>query len=102
MRFTVRERMLAIVQNAGRNLKRGPLVLGAAALAVGGRGGGDTIVRGVEGFEPFPAGSLEWIESSMSPEINFFILLDSFGLESGVVIRPPQDGFEDRISQILS
>jgi hypothetical protein len=81
---------LAMVQNAGRNLKRGSLLLGAAEDALGGMGGGDTIVLGIEGLEPFPAGSLEWIDSSLSPEINFFILLFSFWLESGVVIRPPQ------------
>jgi hypothetical protein len=69
---------LAIVQKAGRNLKRGSRVFGGGEATVGGTGGGDTSVLGVRVLEPFPAGSLEWIVSSVSPEINFFILLDSF------------------------
>jgi hypothetical protein len=101
MRFTVRERMLAIVQKAGMNLKRGSLLCGAGDEAVG-MGGGETSVRGVDGFEPFPVGSLERMESSMSPEINFFILLLSFWLESGVVIQPPRCGSERWMSQISS
>ena len=75
-----------MVQKAGRNLKRGSLAWGAGEAAVGGTGGGDVGVLEDEGFEPFPAGSLERTESFVSPAINFFILLDSFWLESGVVI----------------
>jgi hypothetical protein len=55
---------------------------------VGGTGGVFTGVRA--GFDPFRVGSLLRIDSSTSPDINFFILLDSFGSEAGVVIRPPQ------------
>jgi hypothetical protein len=89
IRFTVNERMLAMVQNAGRNLKRQRLGSGAAAEEiVGGAGGVDTGVR--ERSAPFRGGSLAWIDSSVFPVINFFILLDSFGSEAGVVIRPPQ------------
>ncbi|HEX5940920.1 MAG TPA: hypothetical protein VFY66_01525 [Anaerolineales bacterium] len=55
---------------------------------VGGTGGLFIGVRGE--FEPLRIGSLVRIGSSTSPDINFFILLDSFGSEAGVVIRPPQ------------
>jgi hypothetical protein len=89
--LTVIDIRLAIVQKAGRNLKGHLLGFGsgeAAEAIVGGTGGVFTGLRG--GFEPLRAGSLARIDSSTSPEINFFILLDSFGSEVGVVIRPPQ------------
>jgi len=80
-----------MVQKAGRNLKGHLAGFGSGEEAeeiVGGTGGVDTSVR--DGFEPFRVGSLERIESSTSPDISFFILLDSFESEAGVVIRPPQ------------
>jgi hypothetical protein len=91
MILTVIDIKLAIVQKAGRNLKGHLRDFGSGEDAediVGGTGGVFTGVR--EGFEPFRAGSLSRIDSSTSPDINFFILLDSFGSEAGVVIRPPQ------------
>ena len=88
MMFTVKERMLAIVQKAGRNLKRQRLGSGAVVEEIVGGVGG--VFTGRELFAPFRGGSLEWIESSMFPDINFFILLDSFWSEAGVAIGPPQ------------
>jgi hypothetical protein len=85
--FTVKERMLAIVQKAGRNLKGQRLRSGAGAEeTAGGEGGG---VTGGEPFPTFRGGSLAWIESFIFPEINFFILLDSSWSEAGVAIGPP-------------
>jgi hypothetical protein len=73
------------------NLKGHLLGLGSA------EGVGETVeVTGVVdigtsgGFEPFRDGNLERIESSIFPEVNFFILLGSFWSGAGVVIRPPQ------------
>jgi hypothetical protein len=85
--FTVKERILAMVQKAGRNLKGQRLRSGTGVDETVGGGGG--VVTGRELFAPFRAGSLAWIESSMFPEINFFILLDSFWSEAGVAIGPP-------------
>jgi hypothetical protein len=85
--FTVKERILAIVQKAGRNLKGHRLRSGAGVEETVGGGGGVVTGRGL--FAPFRGGSLEWIESSMFPEINFFILLDSSWLEAGVAIESP-------------
>jgi len=59
-----------------------------AEAIVGGTGGVFTGVRAE--FGPFRLGSLLRMDSSPSPDISFFILLDSFGSEAGVVIRPPQ------------
>ena len=90
IKLTVRERILAIVQNAGMNLNGHLRGFGSVedAATSGGTGGVDASVRGW--LKPFRSGSLDWIELSMSPEIIFFILLDSFESEAGVVIRPPQ------------
>jgi hypothetical protein len=73
-----------MVQKAGINLKGHLLGFGSVEAIVGGTGGVFTGVR--DGLEPLRVGSLERIESSTSPDINFFILLDSFGSEAGVVI----------------
>jgi hypothetical protein len=91
MIFTVIDIRLAIVQKAGINLK-GHLLGFVSDAEVedieAGTGGVLTGLRG--GFEPLRVGSRERIGSSTSPDISFFILLDSFGSEAGVVIRPPQ------------
>jgi len=77
MTLTVRDITLAIVQKAGRNLKRQALGLGSEE--------GGTASGGVDAYagvlcivEPFPGGNLERMESSAFAEVNFFILLDSF------------------------
>jgi len=110
--------MLAIVQKAGRNLKRGvlagaaldfipdertPLALGAALEEAGaGTAGVDSGAGGSWIVELFLRGSLARIGSSAFPEISFFILLDSFWSEAGVVIQAPQCGCDGYISQILN
>jgi hypothetical protein len=90
MIFTVIDIRLAIVQKAGINLK--DHLLGFASDTEvedieAGTGGVFTSLRGE--FESLRLGSRERIASSTSPDISFFILLDSFGSEVGVVIRPP-------------
>jgi hypothetical protein len=79
MTFTVSDIKLAIVQNAGINLKGQRLGFGSGEEVVyitGGTGGVDTGFRGT--LEPLWGGSLERTDSSRSPEINLFILLGSF------------------------
>jgi hypothetical protein len=108
--------MLAMVQKAGRNLKR-DILAGAAldfisdereALALGaaleeaGTAGVDSGAGGSWIVELLLRGSLARIGSSALPEISFFILLDSFWSEAGVVIQAPQCGCDGYISQILN
>jgi hypothetical protein len=91
MILTVREITLAMVQKAGMNLKGHRLGLGSGADVEGAVGGTGVVDMGtLAEFEPFRDGSLEWIDSSIFPEVNFFILLGSFWSGAGVAMRPPQ------------
>src|SRR6266498_5741829 len=89
-RLTVSETTLAIVQKAGRNLKRGPGAAGLGSISCGtGATTGSAGAASTIGLVPFARGKRAKGDSSVLASMIFFILLGSFVLEAGVVIRPP-------------